>query len=108
MSRALCCAAYLFVFGGVFMIRVSPVHRRHPALYWVQHGYACFVQDCRGRFQSEGKFTKYINEAEDGYDTIEWLAQQPWSDKRIFTFGVSYLAHTQLSAACLAPPSLAG
>ncbi len=49
---------------------------------WADNGYACFIQDCRGRYQSEGVFYKYVNEAEDGYDTVEWMAQQNWCDSR--------------------------
>ena len=44
----------------------------------VARGYAVVVQDVRGRFQSEGEFRPYENEARDGYDTIEWAASQPW------------------------------
>lgn len=43
---------------------------------WATHGYACFIQDCRGRYRSEGTFYKYVNEAEDGYDTVESGAQR--------------------------------
>jgi hypothetical protein len=50
---------------------------------------------------------KYLSEGEDGYDTLEWLARQPWCDGRIGTMGPSYSAHTQMAAACLNPPSLA-
>lgn len=66
-----------FVFGRYNKSKVHP-DMRHPALYWVQNGYACVIQDVRGRFKSSGHFFKYINEAADGYDTVQWLAQQPW------------------------------
>ena len=39
-------------------------------------------QDVRGRYGSEGEFVPYLNEGRDGYDTIEWAAAQPWSDRR--------------------------
>ena len=47
--------------------------------WWAKRGYARVMQDVRGRFASDGDFYLLKNEAEDGYDTIEWLAEQPWS-----------------------------
>jgi putative CocE/NonD family hydrolase len=72
----------------------------------VAAGYSVFIQDVRGRFASDGAFTPFVNEARDGYDTIEWIAQQPWSTGRIGMYGSSYMAATQLQAATLAPPQL--
>lgn len=69
-------------------------------------GYAYVLQDCRGRYGSEGTFTKYLNEAEDGADTLAWLRDQPWCDGRIGTLGLSYGAHVQSALACLDPPGL--
>lgn len=80
--------------------------REELAGFFVDAGFAVVFQDCRGRYRSEGRFTKYRGEAEDGYDTLDWLTRQPWSDGRIATFGLSYSAHTQLSAAALDPPGL--
>lgn len=74
--------------------------------FWAQHGFACLIQDCRGRYASEGVFVKYINEGEDGYDTVEWIARQDWSDGHIGTTGSSYLCHIQTSMAALRPPHL--
>jgi predicted acyl esterase len=45
----------------------------------VGRGYAVIVQDVRGRYASDGEFTPYQTEGRDGYDTIEWAAQQTWS-----------------------------
>jgi len=73
---------------------------------WAQHGYACLIQDCRGRYNSEGVFYKYINEPEDGYDTVEWIAKQEWCDGNIGTTGASYLCHVQTFMAALNPPHL--
>jgi len=61
----------------------------------------------RGRYGSEGAFTKYVNEAEDGYDSMVWIGAQPWTNSRIGTMGLSYDAHVQMALACLNPPGLA-
>ncbi len=45
----------------------------------VQHGYVIIIQDVRGRFESEGEFQPFKNEAHDGYDTVEWAATLPYS-----------------------------
>ena len=80
--------------------------RQEEAAFFTNHGYVTVVQDCRGRYDSEGGFTKYIDEGQDGYDTVEWLAQQPWCNGQIGTFGLSYAAHTQAALASLDPPHL--
>src|SRR5262245_52968103 len=38
-------------------------------------GYIVVIQDVRGRFRSDGEWATFRNEAEDGYDTVEWAAQ---------------------------------
>ena len=81
--------------------------RAEVAEWFVRRGYVVVYQDCRGRYGSEGYFVKYLSDGEDGFDTIEWIAQQPWCDGRVATMGLSYAAHTQVSAACLAPQALA-
>ena len=58
-------------------------------------GYACAIQDCRGRWDSEGDFTPLFNEGEDGFDTCEWLAKQSWCNGNIGTMGGSYLGWVQ-------------
>jgi len=85
----------------------TPMKREEVASYFVRAGYAVVYQDCRGRYHSEGQFSKYISEAADGYDTACWLVEQPWSDGRFGTMGLSYAAHTQAALACLNPPGLA-
>jgi putative CocE/NonD family hydrolase len=85
----------------------APRSRAELAAYFVARGYAVVFQDCRGRYRSEGSFTKYLSEAEDGCDTLAWLVRQPWCDGQVATFGLSYAAHTQMAAGCLDPPGLA-
>ena len=71
------------------------------------HGYAVVIQDTRGRFASEGQFYPFLNEMDDGYDTVEWCASQPWSTGKVGMFGRSYVGATQWLAALARPPSLA-
>jgi uncharacterized protein len=72
----------------------------------VARGYAVVVQDVRGRYASDGEFDAYRHEGHDGYDTIEWAAQQPWSDGNVGTFGLSYPGAVQWLAAIENPPHL--
>ncbi|MES0126851.1 CocE/NonD family hydrolase [Mesorhizobium sp. C420B] len=85
----------------------EPMERATVAEHFVRHGYVVVYQDCRGRYTSEGNFVKYLSEGPDGYDTLAWIAAQPWCNGRIGTMGLSYAAHTQMAAACLAPTALA-
>ena len=68
-------------------------------------GYAVIMQDTRGRYASDGVARPH-DEAEDGYDTVEWAAKLPYVNGRVGMFGGSYGATTQLLAATLRPPSL--
>jgi putative CocE/NonD family hydrolase len=89
----------------VLLLR-SPYSTQYPrdvewAVRFAEHGYAVVLQDCRGRYESEGKWRPYIDEAEDGYDTQEWIGQQNWCDGNIGTFGISYPGFTQIQPAPL-------
>ena len=55
---------------------------------------------------SAGTWTCFISELQDGYDTVEWAARQPWADGKVGTWGPSYMGVTQWLAATQAPPSL--
>lgn len=78
------------------------------AEYWVHHGYAVVYADPRGSWGSQGEATYFSRqEAEDGYDLVEWAGTQPWSSGRVGLSGVSYLAITQYAIAALRPPHLA-
>lgn len=76
------------------------------AEYVLSRGYRMVVQDVRGKFRSEGVSHFASNEAYDGYDTIEWISQQPWSDGTVGMWGDSYYGYTQLAAASTAHPAL--
>ncbi|MGA7632683.1 MAG: CocE/NonD family hydrolase [Terriglobales bacterium] len=71
-------------------------------------GYVVFLQDVRGRYTSDGNWYPFLHETEDGYDTIEWIAAQPYSNGKVGMFGASYVGATQLLAALGHPPHLAG
>ncbi|MEZ0050491.1 putative acyl esterase [Mycobacterium sp. MAA66] len=78
------------------------------AEYWVKHGYAVIYADPRGSWGSQGQATYFSSqEAEDGYDLVEWAGTQPWSSGKVGLTGVSYLAISQYGIAALRPPHLA-
>jgi putative CocE/NonD family hydrolase len=79
-----------------------------PAIgrYWARRGYACVVQDVRGKYGSEGEWDPFRHEVDDGYDAIEWTARQPWCDGRVGMTGESYFGHTQWAAAASHHPAL--
>ncbi|HEV7340513.1 MAG TPA: CocE/NonD family hydrolase [Sphingopyxis sp.] len=85
----------------------TPLSKPELAQIFARHGYAFVLQDCRGRYGSEGVFRKYLAEAEDGEDTMAWIMDQPWCNGRIGTLGLSYGAHVQAALATLDPPGLA-
>jgi uncharacterized protein len=72
----------------------------------VARGYVVVVQNTRGHFGSEGRFVPYAQDRYDGYDTIEWVADLPYVNGRVGTFGLSYPGAVQWMAAAAAPPSL--
>ncbi len=74
---------------------------------WVKAGYVFVAQDCRGTKASEGVIAPYNNEGQDGFDTIEWVTRQPWSNGRVGMVGGSYVGAVQWQAAVESPPGLA-
>jgi putative CocE/NonD family hydrolase len=98
----------------VILIRVPYGKRSEytfmPALgrFWIEHGYSFVAQDVRGRFGSEGAFTPHLEgrETRDAYDTLEWIASQPWCDGNIGMMGESYYGHTSLAGAWSGHPAL--
>jgi putative CocE/NonD family hydrolase len=72
----------------------------------VAEGFVVAISDTRGRFGSAGRFDPFRTEADDGYDTVQWLAEQTYSNGRIGMYGASYYAATQLLAATARPPAL--
>lgn len=71
-----------------------------------RRGYVVIVQDTRGRSASEGEWVPFVNEAQDGYDTVAWAAQLPYSNGSVGMYGISYFGFTQWATAVLQPPAL--
>ena len=77
------------------------------AHWFASRGYVFAISDFRGRYDSEGVFDVFgPKHKEDGYDLVEWLAKQPWSDGNVGMTGPSYMGWSQWWAASQAPPSL--
>jgi putative CocE/NonD family hydrolase len=77
------------------------------ALRQVRRGYAFVSQNERGRYFSEGKWEILGAPTTDGYDAIQWLAEQPWSNGKVALIGCSSTAEWQMAVAALDPPGLA-
>lgn len=76
-------------------------------MYFAAHGYPFLTVDVRGRGNSEGTFRPMLQEANDGYDIVEWLARQPYCNGKISMWGGSYAGYDQWATAKEFPPHLA-
>ena len=95
----------------VVLIRMPYGKDRHYYMaargkFWARKGYHCVIQDVRGRWRSGGAWEPLANEAQDGYDTLDWVAAQPWCDGAIGMAGESYYGMTQWAVAPLNHPNL--
>jgi hypothetical protein len=72
----------------------------------VQRGYAAVYQDTRGRYGSEGEDRVYGDDAHDGYDTLAWVASEPWTNHQVGLSGSSAGATTAMAAASQRHPSV--
>ncbi|MDQ2839679.1 MAG: CocE/NonD family hydrolase [Acidobacteriota bacterium] len=88
----------------------TPYSRKGPSgrsyRGFLRRGYAVVIEDVRGRPDSEGVFGAIEQEGPDGNDTINWIAEQPWSDTRVVMAGSSYLGMVQWWAAAQGNPHL--
>jgi len=75
-------------------------------MHLAANGYPFLAVDARGRGNSEGSFRPLIQEAQDGYDVVEWLAKQPYCNGRVAMRGGSYLGYVQWATAKERPPHL--
>lgn len=71
-----------------------------------RQGFVVVVQDTRGRGDSDGEFDPVYQEVNDGFDTVEWAAAQPWSTGAVGIYGSSYMAITTYQAVAARPPHL--
>ncbi len=78
----------------------------HIAKRATARGYAMVVQDVRGKFRSEGVTLGWVHEANDGYDSIDWVSKQPWCNGIVGMFGDSYYGFTQWAAVSSSHPAL--
>ncbi|MET0391033.1 MAG: CocE/NonD family hydrolase [Polyangiales bacterium] len=77
------------------------------AAFWVCRGYAIVNVDVRGSFRSGGKVHSFgMVDAADGYDVIEWIARQSWSNGNVGMHGASWLAIAEWFIASTNPPHL--
>ncbi|HEX4165153.1 MAG TPA: CocE/NonD family hydrolase [Bryobacteraceae bacterium] len=88
----------------------TPYNRKGPSSRgyreFTKRGYAVVIEDIRGRFASQGTFPTLQQEGPDGNDTINWIAEQSWSDTRVAMAGGSYLGMVQWWAAIQDNPHL--
>jgi putative CocE/NonD family hydrolase len=76
------------------------------AMYFAQNGYVYALVDVRGRGNSGGAFNPFAQEGRDGYDAVEFLAKQPWSNGKIAMWGGSYAGYDQWATLRERPPHL--
>jgi uncharacterized protein len=86
-------------------MQVQPSRYQSPE-WFASHCYLVVVQDIRGQGLSNGTFTEFSHDQEDGYDTVEWAAGLPGSNGKVGMYGSSYVGATQWLAAVTTPPHL--
>jgi predicted acyl esterase len=74
---------------------------------WTKAGFAFVVQDCRGKGKSEGAYHPFVEDPQDGFDTVEWAAKQSWSSGKVGMYGASAMGIAANLAAMENPPHLA-
>ncbi len=111
----LCCDVYRPHALGKFPVIITRTPygkngKMHPykklAELFAGNGYVFVVQDVRGKYESEGEFSPYKNEAIDGHTTVNWAGEAPWSNGKVALFGFSYLGSCAWLAAKYKSPYL--
>src|ERR1700685_1801914 len=69
------------------------------AALFAERGMQVVVQSCRGTDGSQGTFRPFFDEQNDGEDTVEWIAHQPWFSGDLALWGISYLGNTAWAVA---------
>jgi uncharacterized protein len=93
------------------LLQRTPYDKNHGIEFGLKgaaRGYVVIFEDVRGRYASEGEWSPFMNESNDGFDSVEWAAALPYSTGKVGTFGGSYVGATQMLAAIAHPPHLAG
>lgn len=92
----------------VILVRTPYGKSMYSGFYtnFIQRGYGIVIQDTRGRQDSEGEWIPMAYEMEDGDDTLNWIAEQPWCDGNIGMIGASYGGFVQWAAAASGNPHL--
>lgn len=72
---------------------------------FLENGYAVVINNERGRYWSEGEYTFLAGARNDGYDVVDWIARQPWSNGKVGTWGCSSSAEHQLGLATMDHPA---
>jgi uncharacterized protein len=75
-------------------------------VWFASRGYAAVVVDVRGRYESGGAFYAWTQDGVDAHDTLTWVAEQPWSNGRVGTWGRSYGGLVQWQLVHLGHPNL--
>ncbi len=84
-----------------------PWRETGPVEWYVARGYVYIHADVRGSGRSEGEFGFLSQtEQEDNFHVIEWIAKQPWSNRRVGGIGQSYFGFSQWLMAAMNPPHL--
>lgn len=91
---------------GKTTAQVQPPRYESPE-WFASHCYLVVVQDIRGQGASDGTFSEFTHDQNDGYDTVEWAAALPGSNGKVGMYGSSYVGATQWLAAVTTPPHLA-
>jgi len=94
----------------------TPYNKEHDKFdknllnFWVGKGYVFVDQDCRGRFASQGVDSTFLTDGwgalQDGYDTIDWIVKQSWSDGKVGMLGASAMGITTYRAVASLHPAL--
>jgi putative CocE/NonD family hydrolase len=93
---------------AVLVRTAAPAHAPgHPSLLLgrlvAEMGHAVVIQECRGRYASEGSFTPFVSEQADGRAAIAWLAGQPFFDGRLALVGWGYAGFAAWAALAGSP-----
>ncbi|GAQ63065.1 CocE/NonD family hydrolase [Streptomyces scabiei] len=76
------------------------------AEYYRARGFVFVTQDVRGKFRSSGETLPYAHDVADGYDTVDWITRQPWSNGRVGVTGQSYYGFTTWAAVASGHPAI--